>query len=214
MFNREQMVAEIAKEVVARLQAQMNGAPGAASAGTISPAGADGVFETVDDAVKAATEAQKKVGALSLEDRGRMISIIRNLCEDRKQEFGKLELDETGLGRLDHKLQKLEIVKNVLGIEAMRSDARTDKYGMCLIERAPWGVIGMVLPATHPIPTLASNAINILAAGNTAVFSPHPVGAKAACYAMQVFNREIQKQLGIVNALTTCLLYTSDAADE
>ena len=201
MFNREQMVAEIAKEVVARLQDHMNGAtkPSAPAAA----AGNDGVFETVDEAVKAAAEAQTKVARLSLEDRGKIISIIRGLCESRKQEFGKLELDETGLGRLDHKLQKLEIVKNVLGIEAMRSDARTDKYGMCLIERAPWGVIGMVLPATHPIPTLASNAINVIAAGNTAVFSPHPVGAKAACYALQVFNREIVKELGIANALAT-----------
>ncbi len=91
----------------------------------------------------------------------------------------------------------------MLGVEAMRSDARTDKYGMCLIERAPWGVIGMVLPATHPIPTMASNAINVIAAGNTAVFSPHPVGARAACYALQVFNREIRRELGIVNALAT-----------
>jgi aldehyde dehydrogenase len=200
MFNREQMVAEIAKEVVARLQAHMNGGSAAAAAPVASQ---DGVFETVDDAVKAATESQKKIEALSLEDRGRVISLIRGLCESRKQEFAKLELDETGLGRLDHKIQKLEIVKNVLGVEAMRSDARTDRYGMCLIERAPWGVIGMVLPATHPIPTMASNAINVIAAGNTAVFSPHPVGAKAACYALQVFNRAIQKELGIADALTT-----------
>ena len=202
MFNREQMVAEIAKEVVSRLQAHMNGGTAQASS-PAATAGNDGIFETVDEAVKASTEAQKKVAAFSLEDRGRMVSIIRNLCESRKQEFGKLELDETGLGRLDHKIQKLEIVKNVLGVEAMRSDARTDKYGMCLIERAPWGVIGMVLPATHPIPTMASNAINVIAAGNTAVFSPHPVGAKAACYALQVFNREIRKELGITNALAT-----------
>ena len=181
----------------------MNGAT-AAPAVPAAVTGNDGVFETVDEAVKAAAEAQKKVAALSLEDRGRIISIIRGLCESRKQEFGKLELDETGLGRLDHKLQKLEIVKNVLGVEAMRSDARTDKYGMCLIERAPWGVIGMVLPATHPIPTLASNAINVIAAGNTAVFSPHPVGAKAACYALQsIQSPRSARNLGIANALAT-----------
>ena len=204
MFNREQMVAEIAKEVVSRLQAQMNGgATSTQPAPAVVATGNDGVFETVDEAVKAAGEAQKKVAALTFEDRGRMIAIIRGICESRKHQFGKLELDETGLGRLDHKIQKLEIVKNVLGVEAMRSDARTDKYGMCLIERAPWGVIGMVLPATHPIPTMASNAINVIAAGNTAVFSPHPVGAKAACYALQIFNLEIRKELGIVNALTT-----------
>ena len=96
MFNREQMVAEIAKEVVARLQAHMNG--GASRHGAAAVPATDGIFETVDEAVKAAAEAQKKVEALSLEDRGRIISIIRGLCESRKQEFGKLELDETGPG--------------------------------------------------------------------------------------------------------------------
>jgi aldehyde dehydrogenase len=207
MLNREEMVAEIAKEVVARLQAHMNG--GSAAAGVQAPApsavpsGRDGVFDTVDEAVKAAAVAQKKVAALSLEDRGRMVATVKRLCEERKHELAKLEHDETHLGRLDHKVQKLENVKHVLGVEAMRADARTDSSGLCLIERAPWGVIGMVLPATHPIPTMSSNAINIIASGNSAVFSPHPVGAKAAIYALQLFNREFVRELGIANVLTT-----------
>ena len=203
MLNREQLVAEIAKEVVARLQSHINGGTATVAAEAPTPSGRDGVFDTVDEAVKAAAEAQKKVAALSLEDRGKMISFIKRTCEERKHELAKMELDETKLGRLDHKVQKLEIVKNVLGVESMRSDARTDSTGLCLIERAPWGVIGMVLPATHPVPTMASNAINILAAGNTAIFSPHPVGAKSALYSMQIYNREFQKEFGIANALTT-----------
>jgi aldehyde dehydrogenase len=60
----------------------------------------------------------------------------------------------------------------------------------------------MVLPATHSVPTMASNAINILAAGNTAVFSPHPAGAKVAARGLQMFNREIQRELGVANVLT------------
>ena len=67
----------------------------------------------------------------------------------------------------------------------MRTDARSDSSGLCLVEYAPWGVIGMVLPATHSVPTMASNAINILAAGNTAVFSPHPSGVKVAARGLQ-----------------------------
>jgi aldehyde dehydrogenase len=73
---------------------------------------------------------------------------------------------------------------------------------VCIIERAPWGVIGMMLPVTHSVPTMASNAINILAAGNTAVFGPHPSGAKVARYALQLFNHEIERQFGIANVLT------------
>src|SRR5208283_2903968 len=203
MLDREQLVAEISREVITRLQAHLasrsQGHPARALGSPAIAAGKDGVFSTV----AAAADAQRKVAALSLEDRGRMISIIRRICEERKHELAKMELDESGLGRLDHKIQKLEIVKNVLGVEAMRSDARTDASGLCLIERAPWGVIGMVLPATHTVPTMASNAIYVLAAGNTAIFSPHPAGAKVAAYALALFNHEIQRELKIANVITT-----------
>ena len=118
--------------------------------------------------------AQKRVQEMSLEDRGRMISIVRRICIDRCEELGSMELEESKVGRLDHKIQKLKNMQYVLGMEAMRTDARTDTSGLCLIEHAPWGVIGMVLPVTHSVPTMAANAINILAAGNTAVFAPHP----------------------------------------
>ena len=155
--------------------------------------GQDGVFATVDEAVNAAYEAQKKVAAMSLEERGRMIDIIRGICNERREELGRMELEETKVGRLDHKILKLQNMRYVLGVEAMRSDARSDSTGLCMIERAPWGVIGMILPVTHSVPTMVSNAINILAAGNTAVFGPHPSGQRVAQYALQLFNREIER---------------------
>jgi len=96
----------------------------------------------------------------------------------------------------------------------MRSDARSDTTGLCIIERAPWGVIGMMLPVTHSLPTLASNAINILAAGNTAVFGPHPSGAKIAQYGLQLFNREIERELGVANVLTTIQEPSIEAAEQ
>ena len=86
--------------------------------------------------------------------------------------------------------------------------------GLCIIERAPWGVIGMMLPVTHSVPTMASNAINILAAGNTAVFGPHPSGAKVAQYALQLWNREIERELGVANVLTTIAEPSIEAAEQ
>lgn len=226
MVNREQLVTEIAQEVIARLQIHLNGgggapkpsyAPAPAAAAAPEPKRAplgDGVFATVDEAVKAAAEAQKKVGALSLEDRGKMVAAIRRICDERAEELGKMELAESNIGRADHKIEKLKIIKNVVGEEAMRIEARSDTSGMCIIERAPWGVIGMVLPATHSVPTMAGNAINILAAGNTAVFSPHPHASKVAAYALQLFNRAFQKELGIANAITTMSEASIKAAEE
>ncbi len=202
----QQLIAEIAKEVVARLQAQTS-APA-------PPAAEDGVFPTVDDAVKAAAEAQLKVAAMSLEDRGRIVAIIRRMCAEKAAEWARIELDETTLGRLDHKIEKLQNVKYVLGVEAMKSDVRTDASGLCLIERAPWGVIGMVLPATHSVPTMASNAINVIAAGNTAIFSPHPAGAKVAALALRAMNRQIEKEVGVKNVITTMANASIRAAEE
>jgi aldehyde dehydrogenase len=207
---QERLVADIAREVVARLRVQMQ-SPTIARSGAASQ---DGVFATVDEAVNAAYEAQKKVAAMSLAERGRMIDIMRGICHERREELGRMEWEETKVGRLEHKILKLENMRYVLGVEAMRSDSRSDATGLCMIERAPWGVIGMILPVTHSVPTMVSNAINILAAGNTAVFGPHPSGQKVAQYALQLFNREIQRQCGVANVITTTREATIEAAGQ
>lgn len=231
MEVQQQVIAEIAREVVSRLRAQMQTAPASAAArpgeGAPRPsngatAGArstapnlgDGIFATVDEAVNAAWEAQKKVEAMSLADRKRLTDIIVRICNDRREELGKMEMDETRVGRLDHKIQKLTNMRLVLSVDAMRSDARSDNTGLCIIERAPWGVIGMMTPVTHSVPTLASNAINVIAAGNTAVFGPHPSGKRVAQYAIQLFNREFERELGVTNVLTTVQEPSLEAAEQ
>jgi len=201
--GRDELVAEIAREVVLRLRAV--GAPAAAplAARAAATALGDGVFATVDAAVEAAARAQRRVQEMGLEERGRVIAIIRRLCDEHAADLGRRELEETGIGRLDHKIEKLRSIKRVLGVEALRIDARSDASGLCVIERAPWGVVGMVLPATHSAPTMASNAINVIAAGNAAVFSPHPAAWKIAAHALQMFNREIERETGVRDTLTT-----------
>jgi aldehyde dehydrogenase len=213
MQIQDQVIAEIAKEVVARLRVQMQ-LPDKPAASAPSVEARDGVFSTVDEAVNAAYEAQKKVAALSLDERGKMVDIIVRICNDRREELGRMEMEETKVGRLDHKILKLTNMRFVLGVEAMRSDARSDSTGLCIIEHAPWGVIGMMLPVTHSVPTMASNAINILAAGNTAIFGPHPSGAKVARYALQLFNREIERVFGFSNVLTTTREASIEAAEQ
>jgi len=214
MQIQEQVIAEIAKEVVARLRLQLQQQPAYAAPVSSAAASRDGVFATVDEAVNAAFEAQKRVAAMSFDDRGKMIDIIRRICNDRREELGRMEMEETKVGRLDHKIAKLTNMRFVLGVEAMRSDAKSGSTGLCIIERAPWGVIGMMLPVTHSVPTMASNAINILAAGNTAVFGPHPSGANVARYALQLWNREIERELGVANVLTTTAESSIEAAEQ
>jgi aldehyde dehydrogenase len=212
MASQQQVIAEITQEVISRLRTQL--LTPAASPRIEPAATGQGVFATVDEAVNAADQAQKRVADLSLADRGRAVSVIRRICCERAQELGRTELLETKVGRLDHKIEKLKNIQYVLGVEAMRSDARSDTSGLCVIERAPWGVIGMVLPVTHSVPTMASNAINVIAAGNTAVFAPHPSACKVAAHALQIFNREIEKDLGIANMMTTVEESTIKATEQ
>lgn len=193
----QKSIAQTVDEVLARWKAQGLPAPPAGG-----PQTGDGIFPTVDEAVAAAAAAQREVADASMETRGRMVEIIRSLCVERAAEWARIELDETRLGRLDHKIEKLKSIPRVQGVEALKTEARSDSTGLCVIERAPWGVIGMVLPVTHSIPTMASNAINVIAAGNTAIFSPHPSGARCAAMALRIMNREIAQATGIGNVIT------------
>lgn len=72
-------------------------------------------------------------------------------------------------------------------------------HGITMEEHAPFGVVGAVLPVTHSIPTLSGNVINIVAAGNSVVFNPHPGGARSAALAVRTFNEAIFAVLGIEN---------------
>jgi aldehyde dehydrogenase len=195
--QNQELIAAIVQEVLQRLPPQVMVPP------RRDPSGRDGVFPNVDEAVGAAAEAQKRLVALGLEERGRICAIIRDLCSAHAEEWGRAELEESKIGRLDHKIEKLRLVRKVLGVEAMRSEVRTDTSGYCLVEPAPWGVIAMALPATHSAPTLASNAINVLAAGNAAVFSPHPAAAGVARRVLQAFNRAIETETGLRNVICT-----------
>src|SRR6185312_1740749 len=73
---------------------------------------------------------------------------------------------------------------------------------VALQEYAPFGLIGVITPVTHSLPTLACNAINMLAGGNAIVCNPHPSGARIACKGVHLFHQAIFNAIGIDNLLT------------
>lgn len=194
----EETVRGLVEQVLARLNAQGLGGP-AARSGT----GALGVHGSVDDAVAAAKEAQQKFAKVSLELRKRAIDKIRSLCVERRERWGQMELDETQIGRLDHKIEKLVTAgEQTPGTEFLATQAQSGDNGLTITEFAPFGVIGAITPVTHSLPTLASNAISMLAAGNTVVFNAHPSGANIAQEGVRAFNQAMRDQTGIDNLIT------------
>jgi len=198
-----QMTEDLIKSVVQQVLSQM-GAP-ARSNGHIRarPGGDLGVFATVDDAVSAASAAFQIFRARPLADRKQAVELVRSICVQNAEELGRLELEETRIGRLDHKIEKLRnAIAVVPGVEALRTDNATGDDGLTLTDYVPFGVIGAITPVTHSLPTLAGNAINMLAAGNTVVFNAHPSGARIAAEGVRRFNRAIRDKLGLENLLT------------
>jgi aldehyde dehydrogenase len=125
-----------------------------------------------------------------------------------------MELEETKIGRLDHKIEKLKIIKLVPGTEWLRSDAVSGDHGLTVTEYAPFGVIGAITPVTHSLPTLAGNVVNMVAAGNTVVFNPHPSGARIACEGVRRFNRAIADAIGVENLATIVDKPTIESAEQ
>jgi aldehyde dehydrogenase len=162
-----------------------------------------GIFNDVSDAVAAAAAAQKQFEARGLDDRRKAVACIRRICTDRAEELGREELAETKIGRLVHKIEKLKVIADrIPGVEFLRTDAFSGEYGVSLQEYAPFGVIGVITPVTHSLPTLACNAINMLAAGNALVCNPHPSGAVIACKGVRLFNQAIHEAIGLDNLIT------------
>lgn len=134
-----------------------------------------------------------------MEARSRAVECIRTVMRTDKEELGRIEFEETKLGKLAHKSEKLDVAASVPGVEMLQTEAVSGDHGLTVTEYAPYGVVGVVTPVTHSVPTLGCNAIMILAAGNALVCNPHPAGAKCAVEATRRFNRAIRERVGIDN---------------
>jgi aldehyde dehydrogenase len=99
------MTEDLIRSVVQEILAQM-GTPGAASAADARRAtlGSLGVFSNAADAVAAADDAFHRFKTRHLADRAKAVEVIKSICVDQAEELGRMELDETKIGRLDHKI--------------------------------------------------------------------------------------------------------------
>jgi aldehyde dehydrogenase len=203
----EGLIRDIVAEVLGRL-----GSPAPASA--TAPAKADcgchhknngsssgkfGVFADAGEACEAAAAAYEQLRKGGMAARQKVVDIVKTLADTNATEWGRIELEETKIGRLDHKIEKLHGIKGIPGVEWLRPEARSGDHGITLEEFTPFGVIGAITPSTHSIPTLSGNIVNMVAAGNAVVFNAHPSAARCAALAIRAYNQAIQRETGIEN---------------
>lgn len=163
----------------------------------------DGIFDTMEEAIEAAYEAQKKYSEYSIEQREKLIDAMRKAIIDNAMNIATLCVNESGMGRIDHKYLKLKLTaEKTPGTEVLNTTAYSGDKGLTLVENGAFGVIGSITPSTNPAATVACNAIGMLAGGNTVVFSPHPGAFNASLTMIKELNKAIKDAGGPNNLIT------------
>ena len=195
-YDKDQ-VRLIVEEVLKRLSgAQANNVAPA------PPAGKDGVFTNIDDAVEAAGVAYKKWRNLNQDQKESCIEAMRKVSLERAQEMATMAQAETGLGRAEDKLRKNILqARKTPGLEDLKPRVLTGDRGLTLFEQAPFGVLCSITPTTNPVATMINNSITMTAAGNAVVFNPHPRAKKCSLRMMALLNQAIVAAGGPQNLL-------------
>ena len=164
-----------------------------------------GVFESMNDAVEAAYEAFLLYKERSKQCRKKITDAVRQMALDHKEELAKMTVEETKMGRVNHKIAKfINAAEHSPGVEYLQPTAWSGKNGLALDEYSPFGVIGSITPSTHPGPTMINNIIIQLCGGNTVAFNPHPSAKKVNARVIQLANQYMVKA-GAPKNLVTCV---------
>ncbi len=196
MDNLEESVRQIIEEVISSMDLNLPKDDGTKNIGT---------FSDINSAIDAADIAFREFGKLTLDLRKNCIANIRKICLANAETMSKMAHQETGMGRWEDKLVKNELgIRKTPGTEDIVPEAFSDDYGLTLVERAPYGVIGSITPSTNPTVTIISNAIGMIAGGNSVVFNPHPAAKKVSAFVVNLINKAIIEEGGPAN-LVCCI---------
>ena len=173
-----------------------------------------GVYADMNDAICAATAGYKAVRAMTLSERERIISAIRELCRSEAPIMAELGVAETKMGRVEHKVAKhILVADKTPGTSDIVSQAKTGDFGLTLTEMAPFGVVGSITPSTNPSETVICNSIGMIAAGNGVVFNPHPGAIATSNYAVDLVNRASKMSGGPEVLVASVIKPTLDTAN-
>ena len=139
----ENQIKSIVEEVMAKMQ--LSG----------STSGMHGVFSDMDTAIAKAKEAQKIVRVMSMDQREKIISKMREKIRENAETMARMGVDETGMGNVGDKILKhLLVAEKTPGTEDITTTAWSGDRGLTLVEMGPFGVIGAITPCTNPSETV------------------------------------------------------------
>lgn len=197
----EQQIQAVVKAVIAGIQKSP------------SAVVSDGIFDTMEEAIAAAAEAEKVVRIMPLDHREKVISNIRKTLHENAEALARLAVEETGMGNVGHKILKNHLTaEKTPGTEDIKTVAWSGDRGLTLTEMGPFGVIGAITPCTNPQETVFCNTIGMFAAGNTVVFNPHPKAVRVSNMAVSLINKASVEAGGPANICVSTKAPTLDSS--
>ena len=137
---------------------------------------------TIEQMVERARVAMEEISGYDQAQVDKMLYTISKAVFEQAEPLAKLAIEETRLGRLDHKIGKNQgmatnifaSLKDKKSVGVLREIPEEG-----LIEIAhPRGVIGSVTPTTNPTITPLGNGLMALKGRNAMIVSPHPRSKK------------------------------------
>jgi len=209
MEIKEQEVRSIVTQLVSRFFASADGKADLQQDTAVGP----GLFSEMDQLIEAAEQAHYELMSMTLEKRKEIIRNIRQAVLDNLETLSRMAVEETTLGNCaDKEIKNRLAALKTPGVEDLEPFSYTDDYGLTLVERAPYGVIGSITPCTNPTETLICNGIGMVAGGNAVVFNPHPAAKKTSNYTVSLFNKAVLNAGGPANLLATLSNPTIESA--
>lgn len=203
MVVNESQVQDIVKQVMMKLQKEQT--PSKTYLG---------IFDDMNEAIKASEKAQKVMQKLPMDAREKIISNIRKKTLEHAETFAKMAVEETKMGNVGHKILKHQLLaEKTPGTEDITTTAWSGDRGLTLIEMGPFGVIGAITPCTNPSETILCNSIGMIAGGNTVVFNPHPAAIHVSNFAVHIVNEASIEAGGPENIAVSVKKPTMETSD-
>ncbi|MGV8981830.1 acetaldehyde dehydrogenase (acetylating) [Clostridium sp.] len=150
-------------------------------------------IQEVRDLIAKAKMAQKKLGEMSQIEIDKIVKAICDSAFNNAEKLAKMAEEETGFGKWQDKIVKntfasksvYEYIKDLKTVGIINEDK--DKR---LVEIAvPVGVIAGLIPSTNPTSTAIYKAMIAIKAGNSIVFSPHPMAKKCILETVRIISQ-------------------------
>lgn len=162
-------------------------------------------FKDADTAVASAVAGYKALSKISVAQRKEFIEAIRETMHAHAQELARMEVEETRMGRYEDEVSRIIMTAdNTPGTEDIKPAAYVGDFGLTVEEPQPYGVALCITPSTAACTTPIGNAICMIAAGNSIVFSPHPNAINCTKRTVELINEAIVRVGGPSN-LINCM---------